>query len=266
MKISFIGGGNMGEAIIQALIVNNLALPKEIAVADVSPQRLDWLNMRYAVMATPENLQAASYGDVVVLAVKPQHLAEAAATLTGQLRPEQLVLSIIAGKKMATIQAALQHRGVVRAMPNTPAQIGKGMTVWTAAPEVNDAGLEAAQKILGAMGATIFTDDESVLDMATALSGSGPAYVFLFMEALIEAGVDIGLTPETASALTLQTVLGSAEFAGHEKKDLIELRRMVTSPGGTTAAAVKVFEEKGFKDVIKQAVSAAFHRAQQLGS
>ena len=201
-----------------------------------------------------------------MLAVKPQTLDAVMAELAGKLNPKSLVFSIIAGKKMETLVEGLKHQAVVRAMPNTPAQIGKGVTVWTATPDVTAAQRIKAEAIVTVMGRGIYVGDESYLDLATAVSGSGPAYVFLFMEALIAGAQDIGMPKEMAKTLVFQTLLGSAEFARASDKDLAELRRNVTSPGGTTAEALKVFEQGDFTDLVKKAVAAAYRRAQELGS
>ncbi|MES0279227.1 MAG: pyrroline-5-carboxylate reductase, partial [Dehalococcoidales bacterium] len=181
------------------------------------------------------------------------------------LKPDQLVLSIIAGKSIASLRQGLKHNAIVRAMPNTPAQIGQGVTVWTATAGVSGQQKEQAAAILRAMGQEIYVADENYLDMATAVSGSGPAYVFLFMEALITAAIDIGLPPDTAKQLVLETVAGSAAFAEKSGKELSELKRMVTSPGGTTAAALEVLDEGRLSELIKKAVAAAHRRAGELG-
>jgi pyrroline-5-carboxylate reductase len=187
------------------------------------------------------------------------------AELKGHLKPAQLVLSIIAGKRVDTLVQGLGHQAVVRAMPNTPAQIGQGMTMWTATEDVTPAQRLNAESILMVMGQAVYAGREDYLDMATAVSGSGPAYVFMFMEALTQAGRDIGLPEELARLLVLQTVAGSAAFAKQSPKSLAELRTMVTSPGGTTAAALKVFEEGKYSQLVEQAVAAAYRRAQELG-
>jgi len=167
---------------------------------------------------------------------------------------------------METLVAGLKHQSVVRAMPNTPAQIGKGMTVWSATRDVTPAQRTNAEAIVMVMGKGIYAGYESYLDLATAVSGSGPAYVFLFMEAMMSAAVEIGMPDEMAKTLVYQTLLGSAEYARASVKDLAELRRNVTSPGGTTAAALKVFEEGGFTPLVHKAVAAAYRRAQELGA
>jgi pyrroline-5-carboxylate reductase len=265
LKVAFIGGGNMGEAILAALLNRKLSLSQEIAVSDAKAERREFLQKTYGVRVTASNIEAVCGVEVVLLAIKPQNLDEVMAELKGKLKPSQLVLSIIAGKRVATLVEGLAHQAVVRAMPNTPAQIGQGMTVWTATEDVMPAQRLNAESILMVMGQAVYAGREDYLDMATALSGSGPAYVFLFMEALTRAGVDIGLPEELARLLALQTVAGSAAFAKQSPKTLAELRIMVTSPGGTTAAALKVFEEGKYSQLIEQAVAAAYRRAQELG-
>ena len=265
MKITFIGGGNMGEAILSAILAKGLSSPEAITVSDISQTRLQYLRQKYTVSVTSDNRQAVSTGDVVVLAIKPQNLAEVMAGLNGQLRPSQLVLSIIAGARISTLCLGLNHSHVVRAMPNTPAQIGEGISIWTATDEVTKPQKTLAGSILGAMGKEIYVDDERYIDMATAVSGSGPAYVFLFAEALTSAAMDIGLPYDIAQALVLETILGSALFMERSGKLPAELRRMVTSPGGTTAEALARLEKGKFTELVKQAVTAAYNKAQELG-
>jgi pyrroline-5-carboxylate reductase len=265
MKIAFIGGGNMGEAMLSAVLEKGLSIPQAVSVCDVDKERCDYLVREYSVAVTGSNRQAAEMSDVVVLAIKPQNLAEVMAELDGQLKPSQLVLSIIAGAKINTLSLGLKHGCIVRVMPNTPAQIGEGMSVWTATAEVTEQQRGWAGAILGAMGKELYVDDERYIDMATAVSGSGPAYVFLFMESLVDAAVGIGLPQDMAKELVLQTVLGSERFAQKSGKELAELRRMVTSPGGTTAEALLQFEKGEFTDLVKQAVKAAYDKAKELG-
>jgi pyrroline-5-carboxylate reductase len=265
MKVSFIGGGNMGEAILAALIRQNLSEPGDIFVSDAKEERREYLKTTYAVHTSPNNHAVASKGQVVILAVKPQNLAEVMSELTGKLNASQLVLSIIAGKSLTALRAGLNHEHIVRAMPNTPAQIGQGMTVWTALPEVNETQNSWAKAILGVMGQEVYAADEGLIDMATAVSGSGPAYVFLFMESLLSAAQAIGLPEKMAQEMVFQTLAGSVAYAAKSGKDLAELRRMVTSPGGTTAEALKVFEQGDFAGLVKKAVAAAYRRAKELG-
>ena len=266
MKITFIGGGNMGEAMLSAVLDKHLATVQSITVSDISPERRQYLEKQYDVAVTDENRQAAAGADVVVLAIKPQNLAEVMAELKGTLAPEQLVLSIIAGARLDTICQGLGHRAVVRAMPNAPAQIGKGMTAWTTTEDVSGQQKELASSILGIMGHEIAVDSEDQIDMATAISGSGPAYLFLFVEALVDAAVQLGLSLEMAQELVLTTVLGSSRLIEESGREPAELRRMVTSPGGTTAEALRELEQGNFADLLARAVRAAYERAKQLGS
>ena len=256
----------MGEAMLSALLGKHLVASGSITVSDISPERCKYLEEEYGVTVTDDNRQAVAGADVAVLAVKPQNLAEVMAKLKGALTPEQLVLSIIAGARLDTICQGLGHRAVVRAMPNTPAQIGKGMTVWTTTDEVTGQQREWASSILGVMGHEIAVDSEDQIDMATAVSGSGPAYLFFFVEALVDAAVQLGLPLEMAQELVLTTVLGSGHLIEESGKGPAELRRTVTSPGGTTAEALRKLEQGNFPDLIARAVRAAYERAKQLGS
>jgi pyrroline-5-carboxylate reductase len=266
MKIAFIGGGNMAEAILSAILKNKLAAPGDVTVSDIVEARRSYLESKYSVAVTSDNLQAIENKDIVVLAIKPQVLAEVAALLKGRLKPSQMVISILAGKSIAAIRAGLTHECIVRAMPNTPAQIGEGITVWTATPRVSERQKQTAASILGVMGLEIYQDDEKYLDMATAVSGSGPAYVFLFVEALANAAARLGFSQEESQKLVLQTLLGAGRLLQKSGKTPQELRRMVTSPGGTTAEAIAVFEQGGFQALVDKAVTAAYEKAKKLGN
>lgn len=265
MKIAFIGGGNMGEAILSAVLEKGLSVPETISVSDVSEERRDYLKSRYGVKVTGSNREGVVNKDVVVLAVKPQNLAEVLTDLNGCLGSNQLVLSIVAGVKVDTLCQGLGHGQVVRAMPNTPAQIGFGMSAWTATSVVTGEQKGQARSILGAMGEEIYFDDEQYLDMATAVSGSGPAYFFLLAESLIDAAVRIGLPQKEAEELVAQTILGAAHLIQKSEKPPAELRQNVTSRGGTTERALQVFEKGGFADLVREAVRAAYDRAKELG-
>ena len=266
MKIAFIGGGTMGEAMLAAILERGLSTPEAIGVGDISEERRQHLRSQYGVIVTKNNREAIHGKDVVVLAIKPQNLAEVMSGLDGFLEPTQLVLSIIAGARINTLCQGLSHRCVVRAMPNTPAQIGAGISAWTATTEVTKEQKGCARAILEAMGREIHFDDEKYLDMATAVSGSGPAYFFLLAESLVDAAVDIGLPRDAAEELVLQTMLGSAQLLLKSGKVPAELRQNVTSRGGTTAYALQVFEEGGFSHLVREAVRAAYNRAKELGS
>ena len=266
MKISFIGGGNMGDAIISAVLNKKLSQPQDVIASDIKEERRQYLKGKYAIAVTDDNARAIRKGDVIVLAIKPQNLAEAMSGIKGQFKPAQLVLSIIAGARIQTLRSGLEHSHIVRSMPNTPAQIGDGMTVWTATSEVTGQQKKWAGSILGAMGKEIYMEDEKYLDMATAVSGSGPAYIFLFAEAMAGAAVQIGLPANAAEQMVLQTLVGSAHLLEKSGKTPAELRRMVTSPGGTTAEAIALFEKGGFSELVAMAVNAAYEKAKKLGS
>lgn len=266
-KIAFIGPGVMGEAMIAGLIRKNVAMPKEIIASGPSIERGSELKERYGIKTTTDNAAAASTADVVVLSVKPQRLDTVLVGMQSKIQPHALVLSIVAGAPIAKISGILKHESVVRSMPNTPAQIGKGITVWTAAPAVTSAQKEMAQKILAALGEEIFLEEEYYLNMATALSGTGPAYVFLFMEAMVDAGVHLGFPRRVAEKLVEQTVRGSVDFytRSEDPVHLARLRNQVTSPGGTSAAALYYLEKAGFRTAISRAVWAAYERSRELG-
>ena len=255
----------MGEAMLSAILAKGLSLPEDISVSDISESRRQYLEQKYGIAVMSDNLVAVDRGEVAVLAIKPQNLAEVMTELSGQFKPNQLVLSIIAGATIQTLSSGLAHKRIVRVMPNTPAQIGEGMSVWTATAEVTEQQKGWASSILGTIGKEIYFDDEKYINMATAVSGSGPAYFFLFVEALVEAAVHIGLSQDVAQELVLQTMLGAGHLIQESGKPPAELRRMVTSRGGTTAEALLEFEKGGFNNLVKQAIEAAYDRAKRLG-
>ena len=264
-NVAFIGSGIMGEAMIRGLITQNIVAPEQIYAADPMPSRLEELRERYGIRVTSHNAEAAEAGQVIVLSTKPQNLAEVTPGIRGHLRRQDLLLSILAGTPIRKLADGVAHAAVVRAMPNTPAQIGQGMTVWTATPEVTPEQRAQAQAILGALGVELFVGDEGYLDMATALSGTGPAYIFMFMEALVDAGVHLGFSRRVSEQLVFQTMLGSLEYAAQSGKHVAELRNQVTSPGGTTAAALYHLEKGGLRTVISRAIWAAYQRSVELG-
>ena len=204
-----------------------------------------------------------SGADLIILAVKPQNLTQVMEGMK-HLSPEQVVLSIVAGASLSSLCQGLSHSSVIRAMPNMPAQIGEGITVWTATTDVNQQWKELAQSIFGALGKEIYVSDEKYLDMATALSGSGPAYVFLFVEVLTDAGVHLGLPRDLAQELVVQTVIGSTNAIEKIGKHPAELRNMVTSPGGTTTEALLRLEKGGFRSLLLEAVVAVYEKAKRL--
>ena len=262
---AFIGAGAMGEAMIGGLLRRDLVAPQAITASDPDENRLKAAAQRFGVRTSRDNRAAVGEAGLVVLSVKPQVLPAICEGLRGALRPEALVVSIVAGARIASIAGGLAHEAVVRTMPNTPAQIGEGMTVWTATAAVTARQREQAGALLGALGRHIHVDDEGFLDKATAVSGSGPAYVFLLIEALIDAAVHIGWSRGDAHEMVVQTVLGAAAYARQTELHPAELRNRVTSPGGTTADALRQLEEGGFRAVLSRAVTAAWRRSVELG-
>jgi pyrroline-5-carboxylate reductase len=263
--ITFIGAGAMGEAMIAGLVSQKLIAPESIIAAEPRAEQGELLRSKYGIQVGSGNRVAAEKADVVVLAVKPQILPAVMNDLKGHIAPNGLVLSIIAGASIKLISQGLLHSSVVRSMPNTPAQIGEGISVWTTSPEVTESQRKQAEAILGACGQQIFVNDEDYLDMATALSGNGPAYVFLFMEAMVDAGVHLGFSRQIAEQLVLQTIKGSAEYAMKSPHHLARLRNQVTSPGGTSAESLYFLEKAGFRTAISRAVWAGYQRSVQLG-
>lgn len=264
-KIAFIGSGVMAEAIIAGLIREGIATPSQLSASGPRKERGEELKSRYGITPFVDNQEAVRPADVVVLSVKPQRLDRVMQALNCCLKPTALVLSIVAGASIQKLSDGLGHPTIVRAMPNTPAQIGEGITVWTASSTVSPEQNTHTQQILSALGEEIFVEEESYLDMATALSGTGPAYVFLFLEAMIDAGVHLGLPRRIAEKMVEQTLRGSVDFYRNSKTHPAALRNQVTSPGGTSAAALYYLEKAGFRTAISRAVWAAYERSQELG-
>jgi pyrroline-5-carboxylate reductase len=265
LRIAFVGSGAMGEAMIQGLLQRNIADRANIIAADPKAERGQVLSEKFGVVATADNAQAATGAQIIVLSVKPQVINAVMAGLKGKIPSGALVLSIVAGVRLDTMVKGLAHVSVVRSMPNTPAQIGEGITVWMAAPGVSAEQREQARHLLQALGEEVEVKDEDELDMATAVSGTGPAYVFLFMEALVDAGVHLGFSRQVAEQLVTQTVRGSVDYYRASPSHLARLRNQVTSPGGTSAEALYYLEKAGFRTAISRAVWAAYQRSVTLG-
>lgn len=264
MKITFLGGGNMANALIGGMLKQGYAAA-DITVIDPGSEARAKLAQAYAVNCLETANTLASVGDLLVLAVKPQQMREAVAALVGKLG-EAVVVSIAAGLDLATLSRFLGgHRRIVRCMPNTPALIGAGITGLCPAQEVDAAGRAAAERVLRAVGSTVWIADEGKMDGVTALSGSGPAYLFLFIEALQQAAADLGFTPEQGRQLAIETVQGAAALAAQSSEPAALLRERVTSKGGTTEAALKTMAEKGVKEGIVAGVMAAEARGRELG-
>lgn len=264
-KIALIGSGVMGEAIIGGLLGQKVTGAAQISASDNRPERGEELKEKYAILPFTDNNAAVQDADAVILAVKPQRVDKVLNGLRGRIPANALVLSIVAGTSIEFISGILDHAAVVRAMPNTPGQIGEGITVWVPSESVSAEQLELARQILAGLGQEVLVEDESYLDMATALSGTGPAYVFLFMEAMIDAGVHLGFPRRIAEQLVVQTVRGSVDFYTNNTMHPATLRNQVTSPGGTSAAALYYLEKAGFRTAISRAVWAAYERSIELG-
>ena len=264
-KISIIGPGVMGEAIVSRLLSNQLIEPENIIAAGPRQDRLDELVDRYQIKTTLNNTEAVQQADVVILSIKPQKLSQVFEDLQNQLPQNALVLSILAGTPINVLIAGLKHSSVVRAMPNTPAQVGEGMTVWMQSQQTSEAQHALADKILSALGKAIFVEEETYIDMATAVSGTGPAYVFLFLESMIDAGVHLGLPRRIAEEMVVQTIKGSIDYYAQSSSHPARLRNQVTSPGGTSATALYYLEKMGVRTAISRAIWAAFTRSQELG-
>jgi pyrroline-5-carboxylate reductase len=264
MIITFLGGGNMADALIGGLLKQGFA-PADIQVVELNPDNREKLSKTYGVTCHAGPVAAAWAADLIVLAVKPQQMKGAVAPLVGNLS-RQVVVSIAAGLQLESLSRWLGgHRKLVRTMPNTPALIGAGITGLYALPEVTADERAAAERVLRAVGSTVWIDDESRMDAVTAVSGSGPAYVFLFIEALQQAAAELGFTPDQARQLSIETVLGAARLAVQSDEPASVLRERVTSKGGTTEAALKVMAEKGVKEGIVAGVLAADARGRELG-
>lgn len=265
----------MAEAMIAGLLRRQLVARTQIVGSHPRAARREEMQTQYGIRMFDDNREAAVFRDpqaareppasVVVLAVKPQRVGRVLGELRGALSESQLVLSIVAGARMEMIAAELLHPSVVRAMPNTPAQVGQGMTAWTATHEVGPAQLEQVRALLGALGREMYVESENMIDMATALSATGPTYIFMMMEALVDAGVHMGFSRHVAEELVIQTMLGSVLFARETHKHPAELRNMVTSPGGTSAEAIYQMEKGSLRTVLSKAVYAAYQRAVALG-
>jgi len=264
-RLATIGTGVMAESMIAGILRGQLVAPDQIRASHPRADRRADLESAYGIATTASNAEAIIGADVVLLAIKPQMLVRVGRELRGQLQGDQLVLSIIAGATTDALIGALDHRRIVRSMPNTPAQLGRGMTVWYATPDVTDEQRQQARALLGSLGAELEVDDEKFVAMATAVSGTGPTYVFLVMEALIDAAVHLGFPRHVAHDLVIETLEGSTHFAKQSGDHPAVLRNMVTSPGGTSAAALHELESGRLRTVLSEAVWAAYRRTNELG-
>ena len=266
-KIAFIGSGMMAQAIIAGMLKKELVKAEDLLAAGPREERGKELQERYGILPFTENDLAAKNAEVVVISVKPQRLDRALDSIKGTIQENALVISIVAGGPIQKIKEALGHENIVRAMPNTPARIGEGITVWTSSITVSDEERELARQMLTGLGDEIYVEEEEFLDKATALSGTGPAYVYLFMEAMVDAGVHLGFSRRIAEKLVIEPIRGSVNYYDlhDEHRHLARLRNQVTSPGGTSAEAIYFLEKAGFRTAISRAVWAAYEKSVALG-
>ncbi len=264
MRVAIVGAGVMAEAMIAGLLADRVP-PGQVTASHPRRDRRETLAARHGINAVARNRDAVAGAGIVVLAVKPQMLASVMREVGPALADQQVVLSIVAGATLRTLSAGLHHAAVVRAMPNTPAQIRRGITVWAASSACSSAQRDLARTVLKALGEEKEVADEELVAMATALSGTGPTYLFAVMEALIDAGVHLGFPRELAHDLVAATLVGSAEFAARSELHPAQLRNAVTSPGGTSAAAIYELEKGRLRTVLSDAVWAAYRRTLELG-
>ena len=263
--VATVGTGVMAESMIAGLLAGQRLAASQIVASHPRAERREQLESGHGIRTTESNVSAVEGADIIVLAIKPQMLRRVGRELAPLLRPDQLLISILAGSTTRALRNALGHDAIVRAMPNTPAQLGKGMTVWYATPQVTETQRAQTAELLGSLGAELQVEDEKFVAMATAVSGTGPAYVFLVMEALIDAAVHLGFPRHIAHDLVIETLLGGTLFAKASGDHPAQLRNMVTSPAGTSAAAIHELEKGRLRTVLSEAVWAAYRRTDELG-
>ena len=265
MRVAIVGAGVMAEAMIAGLLADGAVAPDRLVASHPRRDRRELLSERHAISMVAKNAEAVRGADIVVLAVKPQMLARVMRDVGPALSDGQVVLSIVAGATLRTLTLGLDHPAVVRAMPNTPSQIRRGIAVWAASSACTSAQRELARRVLRAIGHEKEVAEEQFVAMATALSGTGPTYLFAVMEALVDAGVHMGFPRELAHDLVVETLIGSAEYAAASDLHPAQLRNLVTSPGGTSAAAIYELEKGRIRTVFSDAVWAAYRRTLELG-
>jgi len=266
--IGFLGSGNMAEALIKAILTANLYKPQSIFISDIKTQRTELLAQKYDVIPAANNAQLAGKVNILVLSIKPQDMTAALESIKDTIKQDCLIISIAAGIEISAITQILGDRPIVRVMPNTPALIGEAASALFANPKAKPM-LKKAQAIFQAAGKTVILDREDLLHAVTAISGSGPAYYFLLMEEMINKATHLGLSAELAQTLVLQTAKGAAllaQQATQTGQTITQLRQKVTSPGGTTEAALKVLTKNKFSTLIADAINAAHHRSLQLST
>jgi pyrroline-5-carboxylate reductase len=270
LHLTFIGCGVMAESIVAGLLRKNLVRAEQITASHPRPSRREELTEKYDIRVFEKNTEAvesvkSNENSSVFLCVKPQRIKGILDELKGFVAPNQMVLSIVAGARIEAISGALGNEKIVRTMPNTPSQIGAGMTAWTCTEAISEDEKAQVRSLLSALGKELYVENENMIDMATSLSATGPTYIFMVMEALTDAGVHMGFSREVSRELVQETMLGSVLFAMESHKHPAELRNMVTSPGGTSAEAIYQMEKGGLRTVLSKAVYAAYNRAVALG-
>lgn len=268
LMITIIGPGVMAEAMLRGLLRKKLTDPTHISVSGPRKERVNELKNKYGVIPFTDNAEAIRNANIIILSIKPQRIEKVLNLIAGKIKKDALIISIVAGASISKISRLSKHTRIVRSMPNTPAQIGEGITIWTPSQDVDDKQKEIAQTILGSFGQEIFVEEEEYLDKATALSGTGPAYVYLFMEAMVDAGVHLGFSRRIAERLVIETIRGSVNYYDNgdsQSKHLANLRNQVTSPGGTSAEALYYLEKAGFRTALSRAIWAAYQRSKELG-
>lgn len=267
-RLAFVGCGVMAESMIAGLLRQKIVSAEQVVASHPRAERRDELFAKHRIEVFEHNADAVTAlpdDGVVLLCVKPQRLNGVFKDLAGLVKPTQLVVSIIAGAPIETISEALSNELVVRAMPNTPSQIGAGMTAWTCSQGVDEGHRRQVRTMLSALGKELYVETENMIDMATSLSATGPTYIFMVMEAMTDAGVHLGFSRDISKELVQQTMLGSVLFAIESNKHPAELRNMVTSPGGTSAEAIYQMEKGTLRTVLSKAIHAAYKRAVELG-
>ncbi len=264
-KLAVIGGGMMGSAIVSGIIARSVADAENIYISDPDTEKLKALCGRLGTNAAASNAEAADGADAILIAVKPQFLDDAVSSFKDRIGPETLVMTIVAGVPVSYYLDSLESRRIIRIMPNTPAQVGEGVCAWYAAAGVVPEQKELCERILSALGVQFEVKRESDLNLVTAVSGSGPAYVYLFIESMIDASVQMGLPRPLSEKIVLQTVLGSAEYMKQTGKHPVILKNEVTSPGGTTAAALAMMEKDGLRTAVTEGMIACLQKTVELG-
>lgn len=264
-KIAFLGVGVMGEIIIRSILEHQMVQPEQIIASHRRRDRLEQLHTLYEIHIEESNKVVVQEADMIVLCVKPQAVSSVLKEINGSLKQDAILISIVAGVSLSTLKKEVGHPFIVRCMPNLPVQIQQGMTVWKATEDIGCSQSADVQTFLRMLGKELQVEDEKLLDIATAISGTGPVYVFLFMEALMDAAVRIGFSRDAARQLVIQTVKGAGMLVENSNLHPVELRNMVTSPGGTSAAGLYELEKGGLRTILSDAVWAAYEQSEKLG-